>query len=56
VSGKFNLDVEDLTGRECVVTVKVEQKYNAEPGVMTNTITGVKPAGSATGTPAGGLI
>lgn len=56
VSGKFNLDVDDLVGRECVVTVKVEQKYNAEPGVMTNTITGVKPAGSATGTPAGGLI
>lgn len=45
-SGKFNLDLEDLLGKECVVTVKVEQRYNAEPGEMTNTVTGVKPAGS----------
>lgn len=49
VSGKFNLDVDDLVGKECVVTVKVEQRYNAEPGEMTNTVSGVKPAGSATG-------
>lgn len=47
-SGKFNLDVEDLTGRECVVTVKVEPRYGGEEGEMTNTVTGVKPAGSAT--------
>jgi len=48
VSGKFNLDLEDLAGRECVVTVKVEKKYRGEPGEMTNVVTGVKAAGSST--------
>lgn len=47
-SGKFNLDLEDLAGRECVVTVKVEPKYGGEEGEMTNAVTGVKPAGSKT--------
>jgi hypothetical protein len=48
ISGKFNLDVEDIVGRECVVTVKVEPRYGGEEGEMTNTVTGVKPAGSST--------
>ena len=48
VSGKFNLDLEDLAGRECVVTVKVEPKFGGQPDEMTNTVTGVKPAGSPT--------
>ena len=48
-SGKFNLDVDDIVGRECVVSVKVEQRYGGEEGEMTNTVTGIKPAGSATG-------
>lgn len=56
VSGKFNLDVDDLVGKECVVTVKVEPRYGGEEGEMTNSVTGVKPAGSATGTPASGLL
>lgn len=46
-SGKFNLDLEDLSGKPCVVTVKVEKRYGGEDGEMTNTVTGVKPEGSA---------
>ena len=49
VSGKFSLDPDDIVGRECVVTVKVEPRYGGEDGEMTNTVTGVKKAGSATG-------
>lgn len=47
-SGKFNLDLEDIQGRECVVTVKIEPRFGGEEGEMTNTVTGVKPAGSPT--------
>lgn len=56
VSGKFNLDVDDIVGKECVVTVKVEPRYGGEEGEMTNTVTGVKAAGSATGNNEAGLI
>lgn len=55
-SGKFQLDVDDIVGRECVVTVKVEPRFGGEEGEMTNTVTGIKPAGSATGSSKGGLL
>ena len=56
-SGKFNLDVDDLVGRECVVTVKVEPRFGGEEGEMTNAVSGVKPAGSKTTAGAGrGLV
>lgn len=55
-SGKFNLDADDIVGRECVVTVKVEPRYGGEEGEMTNSVTGIKPAGSATGSSKGGLL
>lgn len=48
-SGKFNLDVDDLAGRECVVSVKIVPRYGGEEGEMTNNISGVKAAGSKTG-------
>lgn len=50
-SGKFNLDLEDMAGRECVVTVKVKPKYGSDPedNEFTNEVTGIKPAGSSTG-------
>lgn len=46
-SGKFKLDVTDLTGRECRVVVGQKPKYNGEPGEMDNEVRGVKPVGSA---------
>lgn len=47
--GSFNIDIEDIKGRECRVTVKVDKEYN------NNKVSNVKPrdAGSAT---QGGLL
>ena len=55
-SGKFNLDVEDMIGRECVVVVGQKPKYNGAEGEMDNVVKGVKPAGAGTGSTGGGLL
>lgn len=54
-AGKFNLDVEDLTGRECRIVVAKKPKYQGEPGEMDNEVKGVKAPGSG-GSSGGGLI
>lgn len=47
--GNFKLDLEDMTGRECVVVVG-KQEYPKGSGSWNNPVNGVKPAGSvATG-------
>lgn len=64
MGGKFELDVDDLGGRECVVTLGVEKYTSNDIDEETgenivkkrNTVKGVKKAGSATGAASGGLI
>jgi Protein of unknown function (DUF669) len=51
-SGSFKLDVEDLTGRECVVQVG-QYTYDNE---LRNNVKGVKPAGEAVGAASSGLL
>lgn len=53
--GKFNLDIEDLTGRECRIVVALKPKYQGAEGEMDNEVKGVKAAGSSSAS-AGGLI
>lgn len=55
-SGKFDLDMEDLIGRECTVVVGQKPKYNGAEGEMDNVVKGIKPAGAATGATGGGLL
>jgi hypothetical protein len=49
---KFNLDVEDLVGREADVTVGQKPDYH-DPETMTNDVKGVRPAGSSAPSSAG---
>lgn len=44
-SGKFNLNLDDLQGRECVV-VAGQDKDLVDPTQMTNVVKAIKPAGS----------
>lgn len=54
VSGKFNLDVEDLIGREVNVVVGQKPKYNGAEGEMDNEVRGVKAPGAVNS--GGGLL
>lgn len=55
MGGKFNLDIEDMKGRECTVVVG-RQEYPPNSGEFNNTLKGVKPAGSGTGADKRGII
>lgn len=56
-SGKFNLDVDEITGRECRVVVALKPKYMGEEGEMDNEVKGVKARGEGGGSGgSGGLI
>lgn len=54
-SGKFSLDMDDLTGRDCRVVVALKPKYGGAEGEMDNEVKGVKAAGETAST-AGGLL
>lgn len=61
MSGKFNLDLEELVGKECVVTVSKEidpyrTEQNGGETVWTNLVKGVAPAGAPAGAASGKLI
>jgi hypothetical protein len=47
--GDFDPDVEDLKGRELLVSVGQKKKYNAPDGVMDNEVKGFRPLSSASG-------
>lgn len=49
---KFNLDIEDLVGKDADVTVGQKPDYH-DPEVMTNDVKGVRPAGSSAASTAG---
>jgi len=51
-SKKFDLDIEDLVGRDADVTIGQKPDYN-DPETMTNEVKGVRPAGSAAPSSAG---
>jgi hypothetical protein len=42
MGGKFNLDVEDLAGRECRIVVALKPKYGGAEGEFDNEVKGVK--------------
>lgn len=47
-SGKFDLDVDDLVGRECDVVLNVKPDHN-DPTEKVQNLRGVKPLGTASG-------
>lgn len=59
-TAKYNLDLEDLLGRECVVVISKEQKKDQNGNLIedeyNNPVKGVKPAGTATGGSSEGLL
>jgi hypothetical protein len=55
-SGKFNLDIEDLSGRECRVVVGVKPKWGGAEGETDNEVKGVKAIGDTSGATSGGLL
>lgn len=61
MSKKYDIDFDDLTGRECVVTVGKEPKRDGSTnevieGEYNNPVKGVKPAGSRTSSGAPSLL
>jgi hypothetical protein len=52
-NGKFQLDVEDLGGRECRVVVAQKPKYGGVEGEMDNEVKGVKERGEGSGSGSG---
>jgi len=59
-SNKYEPDLEDFVGRECVVVVAKEPKKNRDGSVIedeyNNPVKGVKPAGTLTGSTGAGLL
>lgn len=60
LSNKFEPDLEDYVGRPCVITVSKQPKKTQDgtiiPDEYNNPVTGVKPAGSNTGSDGGGIL
>jgi Protein of unknown function (DUF669) len=60
LSKGYDLDTEDLVGRECVIVVGREPKKTTGgevvEGEFNNPVKGIKPAGTDTGSTSGGLL